>query len=247
MSAVVELIGARPAGRRRRVALVSGLVAALIVTIFVTEQSEVSALDRWHPGAARFYRELMPHAGDSEMAHHKTLRQLTMDASAVVIAEPGEVFETRTIVGEGTDRLTMVGLRLKTVDLIRGKLDVSYQGSTVVEFVGGSAGSAAALETVRELPPDGAAVWFLRAKQEGATERESLRKRLGAKGSTREASVLEEDKPFYRLVSSQGLYIQGRQAVENPLLPDDHHDEVVEEAASSERLSSFKQRLQAFS
>ena len=140
-------------GRNRLVVCL--LALGLLVGVAVVSGSKPES-DRWNPQARLFYQSLMSGVqGASESEHFSTLEELSKSATAVVLAKPSDVFVTRVMSGEDERGLSMIGVSLSSVDVLRGSADVMHNGSVVVEFVGRSGdGTGIAMELKSILAAD---------------------------------------------------------------------------------------------
>jgi hypothetical protein len=155
-------------------------------------------LDRFSARDAAFFAPFRAASGASEAEQFGSLRETFLGAAAVVVARVVDVRATRTVPGDGAETVTYVGVVLRPVEVLRGELRTS-RSDLVVEFAGDVA-------AVRDSVPSGYGVWFLRNKGD-------IRPGVTPKPG---APVLDE-AAYYRLVSSQGLFVQGSLHVVNPV------------------------------
>ena len=108
-----------------------------------------------------------------------------------------------------------------------------------MEFIGGSEPVETTAARLKRSLPKGEAVWFLRAKAEEVARYEADMKRAKRKISPATARSLEVEKRYYRLVSSQGLFIQGSDRIENPVADPDvaPNDPLIKQADKITKLS----------
>ncbi len=181
---------------------------------------EARALDAYHAGDAAFFGRFKLE-GAIELERYATVEAMASAASVVTVGRVQDVVHTRTITGEGSDRVTMVGLVIEP-QVVKGSVKSASRERLVVEFLGGDSSAAASVARLKAELPQGYAVWFLRSKAEEVAAYRAEMKRLGRKITAADAARLTQDARYYRLVSSQGLYLQGSKEVENPVV--DTHD-----------------------
>ena len=75
-----------------------------------------------------------------------------------------------------------------------------------------------------------------------------MRDELGAKLSPEELENLEKDKQFYRLESSQGLYLQGSSGVVNQIVDDEtvNNDPLGREIAEMKTMSQLAENVRKY-
>jgi hypothetical protein len=182
--------------------------------------------------AAAFYGALGT-SGASEAEHFPTLRAAASSATAVVVAEVTDVRVTRTL----RDGVGFVGVTLRPVDVLNGELPSG--DPVVVEILAGTD----PVTDLRATLPDGFGVWLLRSK--------------APQGSAKPGAPAPADAGYYRLVSSQGLFVQGASHVVNPVrerpspeadatarpVPPALPDPVAAEAEAFPRLSELIEHL----
>lgn len=154
-------------------------------------------LDRHDPAAATFFGRFAAGPGGSEVEHYGSLREAYRAAGVVVVAEVTGVRVTRTVGDGSPDALTYVGVVLRPVEVLRGAPRAA--GDIVVEFPGDEA-------TVRASLPRGYGVWLLRNKGD-----------LPPGVTPKPGAPPRDEGAYYRLVSSQGLFVQGATHVVNPV------------------------------
>lgn len=176
-------------------------------------------LDTFDPTAADFFGRFS-YASALEIENYTSLGEMSVAATAVVVARVDEVVATRTILGDGGDRLGMIGLSLRPL-VVKGALQPTFADRLVVEFVGGSGPVQATVADLRRTLSRASAVWFLRAKAERIDRRLAEIRALGRRPSPAELALIEADRRLFRLVSSQGFFIQGQGRIENPMTSQD--------------------------
>ena len=158
-----------------------------------------AGVDRHRAGDVRFFAAFRyPEAAEAEV--YGTLDDSLRGADAVVLGRVTDVRVTR-LVGDPDDRIPMYGVTVEPHEVLRGSLPAAHARGVVVEFVS----AAASAEELRRALPDGYAVWVLRNKA-------SL-----APGVVPKAPPPTYERDWYRLVSSQALFVQGERHVVNPL------------------------------
>jgi hypothetical protein len=217
-----------PPTRRRpaRMALIAaGAVAATTAVALLAgpqlfDQDDTAA-GKGKQSALAFFEPLRFGTGMREVEQYDSLDAAAEAASAVVMAEVVDVRMTRVIEGEGGDRLYMIGVIVRPVEILDGALGEASQQQLTVEFTGGGEDPAAAVEQMKSQLPERESVWFLRSKAE---EGERLLEELKQAGRTPSADwvrAVKGDRPYYRVVSSQGLFVQDEQDVINPIVGED--------------------------
>jgi hypothetical protein len=224
LPAVPESLAARPVPSRRRAAVAAvaaGLAVAATTTAVALRSSGDPAppvaagaadatrapvapspaqrpadLDRYAPGDVAFFRPLSAGGGGgSEAERYASLRDAYLSAGVVVVAQVVEVRPTRTFGADG-DAVPYAGVVLRPVEVLRGALR-HPSAELVVEF-------ATDARAVSATVPQGYGIWLLRNKAEAPPGRG---KGVGP----------ESEAAYYRLVSSQGLFVQGAEHVANPV------------------------------
>jgi hypothetical protein len=153
-------------------------------------------LDRYDPAAAAFFARFAVGGGASEAEHYTSLRDAYRAAGVVLVAQVTEVRPTRTL-SSGRDALTYTGVVLRPVEVLRGALR-DPAAEVVVELAPG-AGPSVTL-------PGGYGVWLLRNKGD-----------LPPGVQPKPGAPANDERAYYRLVSSQGLFVQGETHVVNPV------------------------------
>jgi len=151
-------------------------------------------VDRYDPRAEAFFREYAPGSGATEAEHFASLSDAYGSATVVLLAEVTDVRPTRTVPAGSPDAVTYTGVVLRPVEVLRGELRGS--GPVVVEFAGPTDAAA----------PGGFGVWLLRNKGDVP---------FGA--APKPGAPANDESAYYRLVSTQGLFVQGRTHVVNPV------------------------------
>ncbi|MFC7216847.1 hypothetical protein ACFQLX_01470 [Streptomyces polyrhachis] len=190
--------------------------------------------------AAEFYAPLAFGGSMREVEHYDSLADAADAADAVVIAEVAGVKETRLIEGDGSDRLSMLGVVIRPVEVLRGSLPASDEEELTVEFIGGSADLDQTVAEMKAALPEGRSVWFLRAKAEEGKRHLDELKQAGTTPSDQELAAIEGDKPYYRVVSSQGLFVEEGANVVNPVAAEDAEaDPMITEGEKYTELSEL--------
>lgn len=196
-----------------------------------TSPTTVPDLDRYDAAAAAFFAPFAATGGGSEAEHYASLRDAYRAASVVVVAEVAGVRVTRTLNAGTPDAVTYVGVVLRPVEVLRGALRDPAAREVVVEFLGDPASAAATV-------PGGYGVWLLRNKGD-----------LPPGVTPKPGAPPNDEAAYYRLVSSQGLFVQGDGHVTNPVRerpgpePGGPRDAVAREAESFGTLSALVAHL----
>lgn len=156
-------------------------------------------IDRYAPETAAFFARLAPRGGASEVERYASLRDAFDGAGLVVVAEVTGVRATRSVPAAGPDAVPYVGVVLRPVEVLHGA-PRDPAADLVVEFAGDE-------ESVRAALPAGYGVFLLRNK---ADLPPGVMPKPGAPSRA-------DDAAYYRLVSSQGLFVQGATHVVNPV------------------------------
>lgn len=164
----------------------------------------------------------------SEVEHYDSIESAAKAASAVIVAEVIDVRHTRTVYGEerSWDRFHMVGLVLRPVEVLRGDVPDEFAQELTVEFmhtVGppGTSDPGDVVQRQKASLPEGRSVWFLRSKAEEGERLKAYLAKQGKDLTKQELAMMEAEKPYYRLTSSHGLFVQGEHHVVNPVAFDD--------------------------
>lgn len=241
-----------PGGRRslpsRGQYLRLGSVAAAVVLVavgitlglqLIGDQSETGY--EYRATDVAFFEHIQFGGGTREAEHYKTLDAGGRAASAVVVAEVVDATHTRTISGEESwDQLHMIGVVIRPVEVLRGNLPAEFSQQLVVEFMT-SVDPKNSVAELRTRLPEGRSVWFLRSKAEEVKRIEQSAMQSGKELSPSDRARFEVEKEFYRLTSSQGLFVQGRQHVVNPIANphEAHEDTMLSEGESFDRLGEL--------
>jgi hypothetical protein len=174
--------------------------------------AEPVGADAYRAADLAFFSNFAYPEGD-ELEVYPTLPDALTGATAVVLARVTGVRVTRTL-GGAQDPVAFSGITIRPVEVLRGSLPTEHRDSLTVEFIGVPPGFG----DLQNNLPAGLSVWVLRNKGE-------LRP-----GVTPKAPLPRNEDGYYRLVSSQGLFVQGESNVVNPL----EHAQVPEIAAPGE-------------
>jgi len=205
--------------RARRIAALAGCVMFMTVVTTGCGGESVSGtnaapiapaadeIDLYQPGAADFYRSFRME-GARSAEYYETLKEAVPAASAVVVAEITGIKQTRIIQGEmADDRLPMIGVILRPVDVLAGQLPPEFAAELTVEFIGSD--DPATLDRLKaDLPAGHRGLWFLRHKTAGIPGKAPVR-------------VQPAEAAYFRTVSPQGLFVQGPSTVDSPLVETD--------------------------
>jgi len=161
-------------------------------------------VDTYRTATVRFFAAFRyPEA--TELEYYNSLEDAVAGATVVVLGRVRAVAVTRTVGATGADAVPYIGVTVEPVEVLRGSLPAAHARTLTVEFMGASAST----DDLRASLPDGYAIWVLRNKA-------TLPAGVVAKGP-----LPTNERDYYRLVSSQGLFVQGESHVVNPL---DHGD-----------------------
>lgn len=160
-------------------------------------------VDRYRAGDLAFY-EAFAYPEGAQVEVYTALDDMLTQATAVVLAQVTDVRITRVVGPTPAEALPYVGVTIRPVEVLSGALPARHSAALTVEFVS----VAGAVDELRAMAPGGYAVWVLRNKAE-----------LPAGFAKGTPPVAERD--YYRLVSSQGLFVQGETHVVNPLAHED--------------------------
>ncbi|HEV2890850.1 MAG TPA: hypothetical protein VGX28_10800 [Frankiaceae bacterium] len=164
------------------------------------------ATDKYRVGDVRFFTAFQyPEAAEVEV--YDTLDAALGSADVVLLGRVTDVRVTRTVGVE--EPLPMYGVTVQPAEVLRGTLPAAHAAAVTVEFLS----SAASPEDLRRGLPNGYSVWVLRRKG-------SLRP-----GVVPKRPLPTNERDYYRLVSSQALFVQGESHVVNPL-EHDHGPEI---------------------
>lgn len=250
--------GGATRGRPRRWAAVSLVVAVSLAVVGLVvgprlvgaqldadEDRGVSAtaLNTYSPDDVAFWKPFGAGGGAaSEAERYATLNGAASSATAVVVAEVVEVVKTRVVVGEvPSDRLHTIGITIRPLEVLAGALPEGDRDELTVEFLSGSVDPSDRIAELNSNLPDGQAVWFLRSKAEEIAKHRAYLEKRGREPSRRELEMFEAEKPFYRVVSSQGLLLQGEHHVIGPIVWSDAG--MVEQATQYAKLSELVKAL----
>ncbi len=162
-------------------------------------QPQPRDLDAFHPRNLRFYRSLGLGRVAAEVERYGSLQAAKSRASLVVVARVLDAGYTRTIGGDAGDSIQLLGVVIEPVHVLAGSVPGQYAQAITVEFLSGQTPAA----FLRDDIPSGYGIWFLRRKGAGS---EDIRPQAES-----------PESQYYRLVSSQGLFVQGQNSVVNPV------------------------------
>jgi hypothetical protein len=162
-----------------------------------TVAAVVSDLDTPQPSLIKFFSKRRIASSAMEADLHVSIADATRDSTAVVIAEISGPGPSRTVTGEvPSDVISLTGYRLKIHEVLAGKLPAKHTQELIIEFMGGADPTKY---------PRGKAIWFLHRK---GTPTRHLKN---------PPPVDPAERDLYRILSSQGLFIQGQDGVIAPL------------------------------
>lgn len=201
--------------------------------------SRPPATDVYRADALGFFeRNFAFGAGGNEFENYPSLEATAAAADAVVVATVEDVVTTRVIQTDGDDRVYMVGIKIKPIEVVRGALPDEFKEQLIVEFTLG--GTAVDVANMKPALPEGQMLWFLRSKGADADRTLERAEKENLPISKLSRSIMEAERPYYRLTSSQGLFAQGDGHVVDPVWNDrPRPDSVVEEAKQFGKVSEL--------
>lgn len=221
----------------RNLLILLATVAATGVGCASDEPSELGRasqddLNVYEKSNGKFYQGLSYGPSALEAEGYHTLAGAAKSASAVIVAEVVGVRHTGTIVEKDVSpegHIHALGIDLRPVEVIVGNLPEQYHDRLTVERGGFSGEPSEMVERMQAALPDGLSVWFLRTQAEYTEQ-------MKGRPPTEE----EKEGPDYRLVCSQGLFVQGAQHVVNPIEEDNFG---MVEGEAYEKLGQLVQTL----
>jgi hypothetical protein len=186
------------------------MVAAAIGIVGCSGSSHVDAarLDVYHGSDISFFKPVGFGESALEAEHYDTVREATQHASAVIIAAVIDVRPGSTTDETPDDMVRRIAIDIHAVEVIKGELEDNTPSTVTLELVAGSSVDESIAYMKAHLP-EGLSVWFLRHRSAYSEQ---------MKGKSLETTP----ERAFRLISSQGLFVQGRNAVTNPLVATDH-------------------------
>nr|MDT0661641.1 hypothetical protein [Micromonospora sp. DSM 115978] len=167
-----------------------------------SEAAEPNTLDTYDQGAEEFYASFMVQGRSVES--YARLEQGVRSASVVVLGTVVRVEKTREFQGEiADDRFPFIGVVIRPTRLA-GALAPEFQSELTVEF-DGATGQDDIANLTRLLPVGHQGLWILRKKGDP----------VPGWGTPKIEPV---EAGYFRIVSPQGLFIQGRESVATPLM-----------------------------
>lgn len=185
---------------------------------------EIANVDRPDPDAAEFFHRF--HMGGLlEPEPCGSIAAGAAAASAVMIGRVERIEQTRTYQGEiADDRLSYVGVVLRPVLVLAGEVPDQFASALTVEFMTGS--DPDAFDRLRKALPVGhEGLWFLRKKSDP----------IPGRG---QPQFHPDEADYYRVMSSQGLFVQGAGGVVTPLA-EDRPGDMAAEGRSYQRVSAL--------
>ena len=199
-------------------------------------RSTATSTDEHRPADLAFYEAFSyPEGAQTEV--YTSLGDALSGATAVVLAQVTDVRVTRLVGPSPAEALPYVGVTIRPIEVLGGSLPAHHSSALTVEFVS----VAGDVDDLRAKLPGGHAVWVLRNKSE-------------LPAGVAKGAIPTDEREYYRLVSSQGLFVQGERHVVNPLAHEDgpeipipgesehgpaRRDPVLVEAERHATLSSF--------
>ncbi|MGH9023644.1 MAG: hypothetical protein ACRDV9_11185 [Acidimicrobiia bacterium] len=164
-----------------------------------SEVRDAAGLDAFFVEDEAFFRNFS-YVGTLEAERYGELESAARQATTVVVATVSDIKPTRVIGNPKEGIAEYVGVVLRPREVLVGTLPEHHRHELVVEFLGSRSSS----EDLRRSLPQGQSVWFLRNKADFSTEEKVN-------------PPATDESGFYRLISSQGLFIQGSDHVVNPV------------------------------
>jgi hypothetical protein len=188
----------------------SSVVAAAEEDVGCSGSSHVDAarLDAYHGPDISFFKQVGYGESALETEHYDTVREATQHASVVIIAEVIDVRPGSTTQEIPDDMVRRIAIDIHPVEVIKGELEDNTPSTVTLELMVGSSVDESIAYLKAHLP-EGLSVWFLRHRSAYSEQ---------MKGKALETSP----ERAFRLISSQGLFVQGRKAVTNPLVATHH-------------------------
>lgn len=223
-----EHVDRRRLGRRTSVAAIAAAAvatsAALLVPAMISgsgmkpDDQSVSSLDSFRPADVAFFRHFQIGSAVSESRYFRTLGGAIRSADAIVIGEVVDVRQTRVITGEKPeDRIYMEGIVIRPMKVLNGSLSKEHRDQLTVEFTAGSVDPSKEIVKLKTSLPEGRSMWFLHSKADSYEITKAAMERDGEGMPERLAKTLKEEGKYYRVVSSQGLFVQGDGHVIDPI------------------------------
>ena len=160
-------------------------------------------LDEHDPRTARFFTSVAYGASWDEVKVFPDLAAAASAASVVLVAKVMGVAVSRELSFSDGNSVTYTGVTLKPEQVLRGELPPQFTRSLVVEFLS----SPETADAMKAQLPDGYGVYFLNQKV------------LPPLASRKPGSRSVDESRFFRLASSQGLFVQGEDGLVNPVSP----------------------------
>lgn len=161
------------------------------------------SLDAYDSRTAGFFESVRYGPGMDESDHFADLRVAAASASVVLVATVEGVGLSRELSYSDGYSIAYTGVTLKPEKVLRGELPPQFARSLVVEFLS----YPETADEMRAQLPDGYGVYFLQQKV------------LPPLASRKPGGNSVDESRFFRLASSQGLFVQGESGLINPVSP----------------------------
>jgi hypothetical protein len=165
----------------------------------LSEEAASAGSDQRVAEEASFFATIVPSGtASSDIEHYDDLDVAVKTSSVVVVATVSDVFTTRHIGDEREGGIDYTGVVLRPSEVLRGSLPDEHAQKIVVEFI-----AVTPAEDLKARLPRGDSIWLLRRK--------------GDSPATPQVEASSSEGQYYRVISSQGLFIQGNNHVINPI------------------------------
>jgi hypothetical protein len=204
------------------------------------EPADIGTIDVHVKGDAEFYAPMSFKGGAALEVHHfETVKDGAKASTAVVVAQVVDVKKTHKV----RDLYTF-GITIQVVEVLSGTLPGKDRSRLTVEFLAGSTDPADRIAQMNKNLPKGLAVWFLISNAEEGKQLRAKQTSQGQPISKEQEALMAADAPYYRLSSSQGLYLQGEDHVINPIAADNSSG-MVAELETKAKLSELAEGVRA--
>lgn len=236
--------------QRQRVAAVAVVAAAVAILAALlgpgllggtggdSQRASRARLDTYDSGDVAFFRHFQIGTGASEGYWYKTVAAAAKAADVVIVAEVTGMRKTESLTEEGGHVFYMDGLDLRPVEVLHGTLPDQNKDKLTVDFAVGSVDPSREIAEMNTALPEGQSVWFLHSKSNSYEIEKKDMAKQGKKMSEKQAQMFIDHSKYHRVVSSQGLYVQGSDHVVDPMAAEGIPG-AVPEARSYSRMSQF--------
>ncbi|MGH3486744.1 MAG: hypothetical protein ACRDP8_02320 [Actinopolymorphaceae bacterium] len=184
------------------------LVTAFVVTgcSDAASPADPARLDMFDRNNVSFFEPAGYGESALEPEHYETVKDAAQHASAVVIAEVADVRQGETTIGETpNDIVSRVAIDIRIVEVIKGELEDDSPDTLTLQRLASGDSVEESIAYMKAHLPEGMSVWFLRNHSDYYEQ---------MKGEPLQTTP----EHAYRLLSSQGLFVQGQNSVANPLV-----------------------------